>query len=297
MRVFVTGSTGFIGSRVVRELVAGGHQVVGLARSDAGAKGLAAAGAEVQRGALEDIEILKNSAAAADAVIHCGFNHDFANFVENCQIDKRAIEAMSTVLTGSNRTFIVTSGLAGLAKPGQPATEESVLPPDFPFPRVSEQTALSFVSKGVRSVVMRLPQVHDTVKQGLFTYAVAQARAKGVSAYVGNGTNRWAAAHVNDVAVLYRLALEKAEAGARWHAVAEENVRFKDAAECIGRGLNVSVVSITPEEAAAHFGWWARLASGDLTGSSAITRQKLDWNPTGPGLLVDMQQMDYSQHG
>jgi len=268
-----------------------------LSRSDDGAKNLAAVGAEVQRGALEDIEILKSSAAAADAVIHCGFNHDFSKFMENCQIDKQAIEAMGSALAGSDRIFIVSSGLAGLARPGELATEEMVLPPDFPFPRVSEQTALSFVSKGVRAVVMRLPQVHNTVKQGLFTSAIALAREKGVSAYVGNGTNRWAAAHVNDVARLYRLALEKPEAGAKWHAVAEEDVRFVDVAETIGRGLNVKVVSLTPEEAPAHFGWWARLAGGDLTGSSAITRQKLGWNPTGPGLLADLQQMDYAQHG
>lgn len=297
MHVFATGATGFIGSRVVKELIAAGHQVLGLSRSDDGAKKLAAVGAEVQRGALEDIETLKSSAAAADAVIHCGFNHDFSKFMENCQIDKQAIEAMGSALAGSDRTFIVSSGLAGLARPGELATEEMVLPPDFPFPRVSEQTALSFVSKGVRAVVIRLPQVHNTVKQGLFTSAIALAREKGVSAYVGNGTNRWAAAHVNDVARLYRLALEKPEAGAKWHAVAEEDVRFVDVAETIGRGLNVKVVSLTPEEAPAHFGWWARLAGGDLTGSSAITRQKLGWNPTGPGLLADLQQMDYAQHG
>ena len=221
MRVFVTGATGFVGTHVVKELIAGGHKVLGLARSDAGAKGLAAIGAEVQRGALEDIEILKSSAAGSDAVIHCGFNHDFSKFMENCLTDKRAIEALGSVLAGSDRPLIVTSGLAGLARPGQLATEESVLPPDFPMPRVSEQTALSLVSKGVCVAVMRLPQVHDTVKQGLVTYAIALAREKGVSAYVGDGTNRWAAAHVNDVAQLYRLALEKSEAGVRWHAVAD----------------------------------------------------------------------------
>jgi nucleoside-diphosphate-sugar epimerase len=298
MRIFVTGATGFIGSRVVKELIAGGHKVQGLARSDDGAKALAAAGADVQRGTLEDIEILRSSTAAADAVIHCGFNHDFSNFMQNCQTDKQAIEAMGSALAGSNRTFIVvSSGLAGLAQPGQLATEESALPPDFPFPRVSEPMALSFVSKGVRVAVMRLPQVHNTVKQGLFTYAIAAAREKGVSAYVGEGTNRWAAAHVDDVAHLYRLALEKPEAGARWHAVAEEGVHFKDVAETIGRGLNVKMVSVMPEEAPAHFGWWGRLAGGDLAGSSAITRQKLGWNPTGPSLLTDLQQMDYSQHG
>ncbi|HEY0792320.1 MAG TPA: SDR family oxidoreductase [Chthoniobacterales bacterium] len=295
MRVFVTGATGFIGSRVVKELIAGGHKVQGLARTDHGAKALAAAGADMQRGTLQDIEILRSSAAASDAVIHCGFNHDFANFLENFQIDKHAIEAMGSALVGSDRPLIVSAGLAGLARPGQPATEESVLPADFPFPRVSEQTALSLVPKGVRAAVMRLPQVHNTVKQGLFTYAIAAAREKGMSAYVGDGTNRWAAAHVDDVAPLYRLALEKPEAGAKWHAVAEEGVRFKEVAESIGRGLNVPVVSITPEEAPAHFGWWGGFAGGDLRASSALTRQKLGWNPTGPGLLADLQRMDYSQ--
>jgi nucleoside-diphosphate-sugar epimerase len=267
-----------------------------LARSEGGAQALTAAGAEFQRGDLEEIEILKDSAAAADAVIHCGFNHDFSRFMENCRVDQLAIEAMGAALAGTNRPFIVTSGLAGLARPGQLTTEESVLPPDFRLPRVSEQTALSLVEKGVCAVVMRLPQVHDTVKQGLFTYATAAARDKGASAYVGEGTNRWAAAHVDDVAQLYRLAVEKPEAGARWHAVAEEGIPFKEAAISIGRGLNVPVISISPEEATGHFGWWGMLAGGDLTGSNAITRKKLGWNPTGPGLLADLHEMDYSQH-
>jgi nucleoside-diphosphate-sugar epimerase len=293
MRIFVTGATGFVGSHVVKELIAGGHKVLGLARSEAGAQALAAAGAEAQRGALEDMEILKSGAAASDAVIHLGFNHDSSSFMENCQTDKLAIEALGSVLAGSDRPLIVTAGTAGLAGPGQMATEESVLPPDFPFPRVSEQTALSLVSKGVCAVVMRLPQVHDTVKQGLITFAVAVAREKGVTAYVGDGTNRWAAAHINDVARLYRLAVEKPEAGAKWHAVAEEGVRLRDIAESIGRGLSVPVKSISAEEAPAHFGWWGMFAGADLLASSAITRQKLGWNPTGRGLLADMEEMDY----
>ena len=297
MRVFVTGATGFVGSRVVRELIAGGHEVHGLARSDASAQVLIAAGAVVQRGNLQDIEILRSSAAASDAVIHCGFNLDFSKLMESFQIDKEAIEVMGSALAGSDRPLIVTTGLAGLARPGQLATEASVLPPDFPFPRVSEQTALSLVAKGVCAAVMRLPQVHNPVKQGLFTFAVATAREKGVSAYVGDGMNRWAAAHVDDVARLYRLTVEKPEAGAKWHAVDEEGVCFKEVAECIGRGLNVPVASISPEEAAAHFGWWGLFAGGDLSASSALTREKLGWKPTGPGLLADLQQMDYSQHG
>ncbi len=295
MHVFVTGATGFVGTHVIRELIARGHSVLGLARSEASAQALAAVGADTQPGALEDIESLKSGAAASDAVIHLGFIHDFSNFVENCKIDKLAIETLGSALAGSDRPLIVTSGTAGLAAPGKLATEDTVIPPDFPFPRVSEQTALGLLSKGVHASVMRLPQVHDTRKQGLVTYAIAVARDKGVSAYVGDGMNRWAAAHVSDVARLYRLALENHEAGAKYHAVAEEGVRMRDVAETIGRGLKVPVVSLTPEEAAAHFGWLAIFATHDLMASSAITRKRFGWNPTGPGLIADLEQMDYSR--
>ena len=295
MRIFITGATGFIGSAVVKELIDGGHQVLGLARSDAAAERLTAAGAKVQGGALEDIESLKSGTAASDAVIHLGMSHDFANFLKSCETDKQAIEAMGSVLAGSDRPLIVAAGLAGLAGPGQLATEENVLPPNFPFPRVSEQTALAQLSKGVCASVMRLPQVHDTRKQGLITFAIATAREKGAAAYVGNGTNRWAAAHVSDVARLYRLALENHEAGATYHAVAEEGVQIRDIAETIGRGLKVPVTSISPEEAPGHFGWWGAFAGADLLASSAITRKKLGWNPTGPALINDLEQMDYSQ--
>jgi nucleoside-diphosphate-sugar epimerase len=295
MRVFVTGATGFIGSHVVKELIAAGHEVLGLARSDASAQALNAVGANVQRGSLEDIESLKSGTAASDAVIHLGMSHDFSNFLKTCETDKQAIEAMGSVLAGSDRPLIVATGLAGLAGPGQLATEESVVPPNFPFPRVSEQTALAQLSKGVCASVMRLPQVHDTRKQGLITFAIATAREKGAAAYVGNGTNRWAAAHISDVARLYRLALEKHEAGAKYHAVAEEGVRMRDIAETIGRGLKVPVISISPEEAPDYFGWWGSFAGADLLASSAITRKKLGWNPTGPALISDLEQMDYSQ--
>jgi nucleoside-diphosphate-sugar epimerase len=295
MRIFVTGATGFVGSHVVKELIAGGHKVLGLARSDSGAQALAAVGAEAHRGALEDIESLKSGVAASDAVIHLGFNHDFSSFMENCKTDKLAIEALGSVLAGSDRPLIVAAGTAGLAGPGQLATEESVLPPDFPIPRVSEQTALSLLPKGVNVAVMRLSQIHNTVKQGLVSFAIATAREKGVSVYVSDGSNRWAAAHVNDVARLFRLAVEKPEAGAKWHAVAEEGVRFRDIAENIGLGLNVPVKPIGAEEASAHFGWWGAFAGIDLLASSAITRQKLGWNPAGPGLLADMERMDYAQ--
>lgn len=293
MRVFVTGATGFIGTPVVKELIAAGHKVLGMARSDEGAKSLADIGADVHRSSLEDIESLRRGAAAADAVIHLAFIHDFSNFVENSEIDRQAIEAIGSELAGFDRPFIATSGLAGLAAPGQLATEDSVISPNFPFPRVSEQTALALVPKGVRVSVVRLPQVHNTVKQGLVSSAIAIAREKGVSAYVGEGQNRLAAANVLDVARLYRLVLEKNENGAKYHAVAEEGVYMRDIAEVIGRGLQMPVKSILPEEAEAHFGWFSMFADHDLVGSSAITRKKLGWNPTGPGLIADLEQMDY----
>lgn len=292
MRVFVTGATGFVGTPVVKELIAGGHRVLGLARSEEGANALAALGADVQRGSLEDVESLRSGAAASDAVIHLAFIHDWSNFAESCEVDRRAIEALGSVLAGSDRSLIVTGGTAGLAGPGQVATEDDVVPADFPFPRVSEQAALSL--KGVRASVMRLPQVHDTARQGLLTYAVAIAREKSVSAYVGEGRNRWAAAHISDVARLYRLALEKNEAGAKYHAVGEEAVPMRDIAEAIGRGLKVPVKSISAEEAPAHFGWLAMFADRDLLASSEITRKKLGWNPTGPGLIADLDRLEAS---
>jgi nucleoside-diphosphate-sugar epimerase len=294
MRIFVTGATGFVGSAVVSELIKSGHQVLGLARSDAAAQSLSAAGAKVHRGSLEDLASLRSGAAASDGVIHLGFIHDFSKFQENCEIDKHAIEALGSVLAGSNKPLIVTGGTAGLSAPGQVATEDNVIPPNFPFPRVSEQTALALIPKGVRASVMRLPQVHDTVKQGLVTYAIAIAREKGVSAYIGEGLNSWAAAHVSDVARLYRLALEKHETGARYHAVAEEGVRMKDIAETIGRGLKVPAKSISPEEAPAHFGWLGMFTAHSLRASSAQTQKKLGWHPTGPGLIADLEKMNYS---
>jgi nucleoside-diphosphate-sugar epimerase len=295
MYIFVTGASGFIGTHVVGELIAAGHQVLGMTRSDEGARSLAEMGAEVQHGTLEDIQSLKRGADASEAVIHLAFNHDFSKFKENGQVDKRAIEALGSVLAGSNRPLIVTAGAAGIAPSGQLATEEMDVPRDFPFPRVSEQTALSLVEKGVRASVMRLPQVHDTVKQGLITYAIATARQKGVSAYVGDGTNRWAAAHVSDVARLYRLAIEKNETGAKYHAVAEQGVAMRDIAQVIGRGLKISVKSIPAESAPAHFGFLAGFIGNDLIASSTLTRKRLGWNPGGPKLIEDLEKMDYSK--
>jgi nucleoside-diphosphate-sugar epimerase len=296
MRVFVTGATGFIGSAVVRELMDAGHKVLGLTRSDAGVKALTDAGAEVHRGDLLDLENLRRGAAGADAVIHLAFNHDFSKFVANCEDDRRVIEALGAELAGTNKLLIVTSGTA-MAKPGsgQFGTENDPPVSSKQIPRAaSEEAAAVVADRGVRVSIVRLPQVHDTLKQGLVTYAIQIAREQGVSAYVGDGQNRWPAAPLLDTAHLYRLALEKTDGRATYHAVAEEGVRNRDIAEVIGRGLNVPVVSMTPEQAAEHFGWLAHSVGLDLAASSAQTRKQLGWNPTGPSLITDLENMRYS---
>ena len=293
MRVFITGATGFIGSRIVPELISAGHQVLGLARSDAGAQSLVANGAQALRGDLEDLESLRTGAAASDAVLHIAFRHDWTRFAESCELDKRAIEAIGAVLQGSSRPLIVSSGV-GVAN-GRAATEDDPPLSSPSLPRVSEVTAVALMEGGVHASVMRLPQVHNTEKQGLITPLIAIARAKGVSAYIGDGHNRWPAAHVGDVARLYRLALEKGTAGARYHAVAEEGVPLKDIATAIGRGLDVPVISISPGQAQEHFGFLGFFAGRDAHISSAQTRTKLGWNPTGPDLLTDLGNMRYTQ--
>ncbi len=291
MRIFVTGATGFIGSAVVSELIKAGHQVLGLARSEAGAQSLVAAGAQVHRGSLEDLESLRSGAAASDGVIHTAFNHDFSKFADNCEADRRGIEALGTALADSNRPLLVTSGLARPTA-GRSATEDDAPVPASPaYPRSSEATAMAFASRGVRVSVVRLPQVHDTLKQGLISYMIAVAREKGVSAYVGDGLNRYPAVHRLDAAHLYRLVLEKGIAGARYHAVAEEGIPLKDIAEVIGRRLNLPVVAKSPEEAIAHFGWLGYFAGLDCLASSAQTQERLGWHPTGPGLIHDLNRV------
>ncbi len=299
MKVFLTGATGFIGSAIVRELLDSGHQVLGLNRSDAGAEALARAGAAVHRGALNDLESLRRGAAKSDAVIHTAFIHDFSKFQENCEIDRRAIAALGDTLVGSDKLLIVTSGTAILrSKPNLLATENDPPVSSKVIPRAAtEEAAAAVAARGVRVSTVRLPQVHDTVKQGLVTYAVQFAREKGVSAYVGEGLNRWPAAPRLDAAHVYRLALEKGVSGVRYHAVAEEGVPVRNIAEAIGRGLNVPVVSIAAEQAAGHFGWLAEFVGRDLPASSAQTRKALGWNPIGPGLIADLDNMRYFETG
>lgn len=292
MRVFVTGATGFIGMPTVRELIAAGHEVLGLARSAEGAQSLAAVGAEVLHGSIQESEILQKGASTSDAVIHLAFIHDWSNFAASCETDRRAIEAIGSALAGSDKPFLATGGLAGLAPPGQVATEKDVIPPDFPFPRVSEQTTLALIPQGIRASVVRLPQVHDRAKQGLITPLIETFRQNGTCAYVGDGSNLWPAAHVLDVARLYRLAIEKGATGAAWHAVAEEGVAMRDIVETLGRRLDLPVRSIAPDEAAAFFGQFAMFAGFDMRASSALTRQALGWEAVGPGLITDLEQLE-----
>jgi nucleoside-diphosphate-sugar epimerase len=296
MRVFVTGATGFIGSAVVRELLEAGHAVVGLARSDQAAANLAATGAAVHRGSLSDLDSLRAGAAAADGVIHTAYIHDFSSTGDPAgaaRTDGQAIEALGETLAGSGRPLVVASGSALLA-PGRLATEDDNMPDDLPHPRVSEQVALRFAGRGVRVSVMRLPpSVHGQGDHGFVPALIGIARAKGLAAYVGDGSNRWAAVHRLDAARLFRLALEAAPAGARLHAVGDEGVPFRDIAEVIGQHLNLPVTSISREEADGHFGGFARFASIDAPASSALTQQRFGWHPVQPGLIADLDEGHY----
>ena len=295
MRIFVTGAPGFIGSALVPELIQAGHQVLGLTRSEAGAEKLRSAGAAVLHGNIEDLESLRRGAAESDGVIHLAFNHDFSQFQKNADNDREAIVAIGEVLLGSSRPFVITSGTAIAANvDGEPSTEDG--PTASWNPRAASEAAVKeLTARGVNTSVVRLPQVHDTRKQGLVPYLLAVAREKGVSAYIGDGSNRWPAAHVSGVARLYRLTFERAEPGAIYHAVDEEGVPMKAIVEAHARGLKVPVISIKPEEAEAHFGWLAHFAGHDMPSSSAHTQQKLNWKPMGPGLIADLDGTDYTQ--
>jgi nucleoside-diphosphate-sugar epimerase len=297
MRVFVTGATGFVGTAVVKELIGAGHQVLGLVRSEESAKKLTAAGATPHHGDLENLDSLKSGAAASDGVIHCGFIHDFTRFKEVCDVDKKAIETIASVLKGSNRPLLVTSGTA-IVSPGKLAIETTIPPFHPEWPRASELAADQAVTElDVKASSIRLsPSVHGEGDQsGFVPILINIARQKGVSAYVGDGGNRWNAVHRLDAAHLYRLAIEKGEGGVRYHAVGEEAITFKSIAEAIGKKLNIPVVSKSSEEAAEHFGWFARFAAIDCPASSQITQERLNWHPTHSTLLADITGNVYIQ--
>ncbi|MFC7264380.1 SDR family oxidoreductase [Streptomyces lutosisoli] len=291
MRVFVTGATGFIGSAVVRELLGAGHQVVGLARSEKAAASLEAAGAEVHRGALDDLDSLRAGAAAADGVIHTAFIHDdFTDYAGAARTDLRAIETLGEALVGSGRPFVVTSGTAGLVT--EEDEHESTSPAAARLP--SEVAALSLATRGVRVSVVRLPpSVHGEDDHGFVPQIIAVARAKGVSAYPGEGSNRWAAVHRLDAARLFRLALETAPAGARLHAIGDEGVPVRDIADVIGRHLKLPVTAISPEEAPGHFGWPGAFFARDVPASSALTQKRMGWRPERPALIPDLEEGHY----
>ncbi|MCF2446990.1 SDR family oxidoreductase [Dyadobacter sp. CY345] len=296
MRVFVTGATGFVGSAVVQELIRAGHQVLGLARSEENAKLLTAAGADVHSGNLEDMESLRQGAAAADGVIHTGFVHDFTRFKEVCEIDRRAIEALGSALAGSDKPLIVTSGIGLLTTPGRLSTELDMPAENSQNPRIaSEKAADAAAALGVRVSVIRLPPtVHGEGDHGFIPIIIGMAREKGISVYKEEGNNRWPAVHRLDAAILFRLALENSSATCvRYHAVAEEGIMFRDIAEAVGEGLNISVDSKSPEETAEHFTWFNHFAGFDCAASGAKTKEILNWNPVQLGLIADLNQGHY----
>ena len=296
MKIFITGATGFVGSAVVRELLQAGHQVLGLARSDAAARSLLAVGAKAYRGQLEDLESLRRAAEESDGVIHTGFNHDFSKFKENCELDRKVIETLGSALGMANRPLIVTSGI-GVLPPGGRVTEETMPISPSPNPRAaSEEAARALVERGMRVSIVRLPpSVHGDGDHGFVPILIKIARAKKASAFIGTGENRWPAVHRLDAARVYKFALDKAAHGAYYHAVAEEGVAYREIAEVIGRRLNVPVVSKSPDEAATHFTWFAHFAALDVVASSEQTRAKLEWRPTQPGLIADLDRPAYFQ--
>ena len=292
MRVFVTGASGFIGSAVVRELTGAGHEVVGLVRSDAGAESVTAGGGRPLRGSLEDLDSLRKGATESDGVIHTAFIHDFANFAHSLEVDQRAVTAMADVLVGSDRSLVVASGVTLVAPEGRPATEDD--PPRADWPRVvTDEKALAYAERGVRVAMLRLPVVHGEGDAGFIPAVIAAARAKGVSAYPGDGANRWPTVHRLDAAQLFRLAVESAPAGARLHAIAEEGVPVKGMAEVIGRHLDLPVTAVPVEDALDHFGFVGRFLAGDSWVSSAQTRERYGWRPSQPELLADLDKGHY----
>jgi nucleoside-diphosphate-sugar epimerase len=292
MNVFVTGATGFIGSAVVPELLQAGHQVLGLARSDKAAEALTAAGAQVHRGALDDLDSLRRGAAAADGVIHLGFVHDFTDYAAAAETDRRAIEVMGEALAGTHRPLITTSGVLLVRTAGRPSTEHDASAPDAP--RLSEAVTLAQVAKGVRAAVVRLaPSVHGPGDGGFVPMLINSARQHGVAVYAGEGRNRWPGLHRLDAARLYRLALEQGAAGARYHGVDEEGIEMRELMAIIGRHLGVPVASKPLEELPAYLSWLAYFAALDAPTSNALTRQQLGWHPTQPGLLADLEAGHY----